>query len=56
MDRSERLTEKDIKDLFRVAPSVIRKAFNMVLEKQREIANKKERLREELERGARKNI
>jgi len=47
-------TDEDVKEFLNNAPKIIRKAFNMVFEKRKEIVEKGRQLREEINRGARK--
>lgn len=57
MDRINKdtpLTAEDIKQFLDAAPAVIRKAFDIVFQKRKEIQEKREQLREEIKRGTRK--
>jgi len=52
--KQDMFTEEDLKGLLSKTPEIIRKAFGMVFEKQKEIRKKSRQLREEIKRGARK--
>ena len=48
------ITAEDMKQFLDTAPTIIKKAFGLVFQKRKEIQEKREQLREEFKRGARK--
>ena len=53
-EKREHFTQEDIWEFLEAVPIVIKKAFNMVFERQRELEKKREQLRGEIKRGARR--
>jgi len=53
-EKREHFTQEDIREFLEAVPTVIKKAFNMVFERQRELEKKREQLRGEIKRGTRR--
>ncbi len=48
------ITVEDMKQFLDTAPTIIKKAFGLVLQRRKEIQEKRKQLREEFKRGTRK--